>query len=479
MLYRLLFFLLAVVATFLVREHFFFWDTVQLGSKHAHYFFETNFQSILLPEQVDSGHVPAFGMYLALCWKWFGKTLTVSHFSMLPFLLGTIYFLQKMGEELGPKKYAPWLVVLCFADPVLAGQSVLVSPDVALVCFFLMALWSIWTKKRKWLLVLAIIGLGLTSMRGMSLGVGLFFFAWLGSRRSPKLDSFFKNLWPFIPGGLIALAFLFYHYQETGWIGYHENSTWAPSFERVGWKGFLKNLAVLTWRLADFGRLFLWLVFLVAGFFYWQVKERFRVTRNSPLWRELVLVLIVFIAIVLNQLPYKGLLAHRYLLPLFLSLHFVAYVLLFHKRLTSPSFDKWRKPLFGLLLLALLTGNFWVYPKKISQGWDSTLAHLPWYELENKAEWFFEREKIKPSEVGTAFPNIGPREVIELNGKTEGFKAKNLDDDCWVLYSNIMNDFSDEEIDQLEEEWTPVFHEEKRGVCVIVYQNKKRLECGN
>ena len=476
---RTFFFFLALLATYLVRDNFFFWDTVQLGSKHAHYFYETGFQSIILPEVIDSGHIPTFGMYLALCWKWFGKTLAVSHFAMLPFLFGIVYFLEKIAGETAPKKYAPWLVVLCFADPVLAGQATLVSPDVALVCFFLMALWAIWTERKNWLLTLAVIGLGLTSMRGMSLGVGLFFFAWIGGRDKISVPSFFKKIGPFVPGGLIALAFLFYHYHETGWIGYHEGSTWAPCFERVGFRGFVKNLALLTWRLLDFGRVFIWPAFLVGGYFFWKKTGKIRAEKNSTLWRLLVLLLVVFIALVLNQLPYKGLLAHRYLMPVFLSLNFLVFSLVFNELGSDVVFGKIKKPLFVLLLVGFATGSFWVYPKKVSQGWDGTLAHLPWYGLEKEAEAFLAKQKIPMEKVGTAFPNIGPREMIELNGVGEGFPEKDLTTDCYVMYSNVMNDFPDGEIDELEQSWEEIFKKEKGGLCLIVYKSKKTDKCGN
>ncbi|MEK7253678.1 MAG: hypothetical protein AAB316_02970, partial [Bacteroidota bacterium] len=103
------FYFTALLATYLVRNHPFFWDTIQLASKHAHFFYDTDFQSLILPENIDSGHPPAFGMYLALVWKIFGKTLTVSHFAMLPFLWGIVFFILKIGERLGGKENAQWL----------------------------------------------------------------------------------------------------------------------------------------------------------------------------------------------------------------------------------------------------------------------------------------------------------------------------------------------------------------------------------
>ncbi len=480
MLRQIPFYLAVLAGTFLVRNHPFFWDTVQLASKHAHFYYDTNFQSLLLPEVIDSGHPPAFGMYLAAMWKLFGKTLTVSHFAMFPFLLGLVFFLFKTGEKIAGKRQAPWLVLLCFSDPVLAGQSVLVSPDVPLACFFLMGLWAVWEQKKGWL-VLAVIGLGLISMRGMMIGVALYLFSWL---MSEKLD--FKNaiqkVLPFLPGGIVSAGFLFYHWQQTGWIGYHENSVWAPSFERVDLQGFIKNVAVLGWRMLDFGRVFVWVALAGVAFILLKNK-RWKLPRfncHHIGWQLVMLFFVLFIALVPSQLLHKGLLAHRYLLPVFLSLNFLTFYLL------SISFPKeqhespaaFPKFFYLLAVAGLLTGNLWVYPKKISQGWDSTLAHLPWYSLQQQAQDFIQNAAIPYNKVGTAFPNIGPRENVELNGVGEGFIPKDLAANCYILYSNIMNDFADEEIDELERRWPEVFRQERRGVSIILYKNPDK-ECEN
>ena len=479
----LLFALASIIVTFAVRNNLFFWDTVQLASKHGHFFYYTSFSSIILPEEIDSGHVPAFGLYIAFCWKIFGKILMVSHFAMLPFLFGIGYYLLKIGELLIGKKNAPWLLLLCFADPVLLGQSVLVSPDLMLVCFFLMGLYAILANKSDWLVLLAVLGLGLTSMRGMMVAVGLFVFSLpnIMSDFSKSLGKyngklFLEKLMPFVPGGLIAAFYLFYHWQQTGWIGHHPYSPWAPSFDRVGFQGFVKNIAVLGWRMLDFGRVFACLVILLF------TKEIFRkgnIKEQTRSGKLVVLAIIIFVATIPTQLMYKGLLAHRYFLPFFICLHILLFQLMFGNEKKNLPFGIPGKWLASMLVVGLFTGNLWVYPKKISQGWDSTLAHLPWYSLIEEAQHFLQKENIPFNKVGTAFPNIGPREWYELDDRTDGFKEKDFDQDCFILYSNIMNDFSDGEIDELELNWPIIYQKEKVGVCLIIYKNPKQALCGN
>ena len=104
--------------------------------------------------------------------------------------------------------------------------------------------------------------------------VGLFVFSFLIVSEKKSFNILLKKLWPFVPGGLLAAAFLFYHWYETGWIGYHPESPWAPSYERVGGQGFIKNIGVFGWRMLDFGRVFFCAVLLLfIPFIFKNLKE--------------------------------------------------------------------------------------------------------------------------------------------------------------------------------------------------------------
>lgn len=469
----LIFWALAVLATWLVRHHVFFWDTIQLGSKHAHWYYENHFKYLLLPTEIDSGHPPVLGMYLAFMWQIFGKSLMVSHFAMLPFLFGIIYFLWQIGKYLVNKKPAPLLLLLCLVDPTLAAQSLLVSPDVILICFFLMGLHAVFQDKN-WLKTLAALGLATISMRGMMVVMVLFLFeiginfqSWRGL---PRL--LLQKIWHYIPAGVFGLTFLIWHYQQTGWIGYHPDSPWAPSFERVDARGFIKNIAVLGWRMLEFGRVFVWiaLVFIIL-----QIRKY---NKLNKLWqhtqvRQMMLLLIISTIILTpSLLLHRGLSAQRYLLPIYLVLTFLCFTFIFN-HLQNKNI---RNIIFGIVFLGLGTGNLWVYPDKISQGWDATLAHLPYYKLRTKMLEYIDNQNIKPEEIGTAFPEIGAFKYKDLSGRIEGFVAKNLQTQDYILYSNIMNDFSDAEIDRLREEWKIVKKIENQGIKIILYQRDKENE---
>ncbi|GIV32334.1 MAG: hypothetical protein KatS3mg030_636 [Saprospiraceae bacterium] len=464
---RHLFYLLVFATTFLVRHHPFFWDTIQLGSKHAHFFFENNFSSLILPAEIDSGHPPTFGLYLAAVWKLFGKTLPVSHFAMLPFLVLIVWAAAEIGKYIVRAHRSSWLLLLLFADPVFASQSVLVSPDIVLVSFFLLALLGHFRQSAS-LLMLGFTGLMLISTRGMMVAFALLLFEALvifSEHRQELKSRLTTVIVAFLPGAVLALAFLLFHWQQTGWLGYHPDSPWAPSFERVDFKGFLKNLLVLAWRLADFGRI------ILLALLGWLAWNHLRTGQSLDRTTRHILLLTLCLAIVLFPplLIHKGLLGHRYLLPIAICLTFC------FLRFIPTTRTAWNLYVF-IAMLGLLSGNFWAYPQPIATGWDATLAHLPWYGVQHKMMRYIDDRKIPLEKIGTAFPMVGPRKFIELNGRQDGFVPYDLSRQCMVLYANVMNDFTKEELDELFQKWKPVVKFSEGWVTMILFENPAPCE---
>lgn len=444
----------------------FFWDTIQLGSKHAHHYYHTGFAQLLLPDDIDSGHPPFFGMYLAATWMLFGKSLAVSHWAMLPFVLGIVGLLFPVGRHFGGNR--GWAFpLLALALPPLSGQLVLVSPDVVLAFGFLLGLFGVLYQK-DWALALGALLLAAVSTRGMMTVVILFLFELylrfsMLNRAANKpmtyLYSVLKTLPPYLPSGLLALAFLLYHYLEKGWIGYHAGSEWAPSFARVGLGGLLKNGLVLGWRLADYGMVFSW---VALGLVIWRKPTTFRHPKvQSALW----LAGISLVLLTPTFLLYSGLQQHRYLLPLLL-----AALLLAFSAIAQSSWNRiWKDRLFALLFTGLLTGHFWVYPDHIAQSWDTTLAHLPYYRLKDQMIAYLDEQGIPLETVGAAFPETGPQYFKDLSGRASGFAPKDLSKQRYILYSNVMNDFSDGELEQLQSGWTVLKQLERGGVELVLF----------
>ncbi len=458
------FFLFFTILTFFVSENIFFWDTVQLGAKHGLFFYETNFSEILLPDNMDSGHIPVFGIYLAFIWKTFGKTLFVSHFAMLPFLLGIIWQAFIFINRFISKKYHIPALILFLTDATLLGQSALVSPDIVLVFFFLLGLNSVFDRRRL-LTAIAIVGLFLTSMRGSMVSLTILLTDILINTKFRNIKlliiDLFKKSIVYIPALLIFIAYNYYHFKIKGWVLYHEDSPWASSFVKADFNSFLFNIGILIWRIIDFGRVFIYITALVLFIKYFR-----SIIKDKKSKQLLFIFLFVFFNLSVSFTTYKSLSGHRYILPIFLIFNVFTAYLIFEK-LKSV---KLKNIVFTVILFGSLSGNFWIYPEKISQGWDSSLAHLNYYNLRKNMIKYLEEEDIEIETVGCAFPNITLSKNLDLSNNSHLFPNKNLSKNQYVLFSNVFNDFEDSEIDSLKTEFTLKKEYHSLGVFMKLYK---------
>lgn len=460
--------LIFLVLYILTINNCFFWDTVQLGSKHANFFYSNNFSSIILPNDFDSGHIPAFGMYLALFWKIFGRSLIICHIAMLPFVVGILWQLYLFLKRFVSKEYVGWAVLLVSLDPTLLSQITLISPDVPLVFFFLMALNSLFNH-RKILLSLAVFGLFLTSMRGMMVSFCILIIdlvkniSFSNTTFKQVIISLLKRSLIYLPALLLFISFSVYHYLKTGWIGFHEDSPWAELFAKVDFKGFVFNIAILIWRILDFGRIGIWLVFFILLL---KFKKSVFKQKNIRFLFFIFLIILVFLPI--NMIWANNLLGHRYLLPIYLSFSIFCACLLFQISLNKT----FRNILIALWLIVITTGNLWIYPDTISQGWDSTLAHLPFYQLRQKTLQYLDDNNIDFQDVQSDFPNSGSIDMMDLSGDMRSFTDFN---NCceYVIYSNIYN-LKDEIYWQIKNQYSLLQRFEKCGVYMEI--RKKNVD---
>ncbi|WP_375239984.1 hypothetical protein [Aurantibacter sp.] len=458
---------IAICLVLLSVNNAFFWDTVQLGSRHATYFYNINFSSFLLPNNMDSGHIPAFGYYLAVIWKLFGRTLLVSHLALFPFVIGIVYQLNKLVTHFFEQKYQGIVLLMVFLEACLLSQITLVSPDVVLVFLFLMAINAI-LKNTKLVLCSAIIGLFLISMRGMMVALSLLFIdIYVNIQCNLSFKSVFKSLLSrsviYLPALLIFIVFSIYHFNQVGWIGFHSNSPWKNSFEAVDFKGVLYNLGIVGWRFLDSGKVVVWLIFILLLLRY---KKQLFVSKKVKFLT--ISFAIIALVLILNIIWAKGLLQHRYLLPGYLIFSIFVAKLLFSK-LTSTSFKRVATITW---LVVMLTGNLWVYPQHISKGWDSTLAHLPYYNLRKESIQFLKDENIRVEEVSTFFPNNMSFDFLDLNSNKDlftSFENKNE----YVFFSNVFN-LKDEDYKLLTTNYTCI--KKFNSLTVYIYIYKKNPE---
>ncbi len=415
---------------------------------------------------MDSGHPPFFGMYIAGAWKLLGKTLFVSHLALLPFILLLGFQYYKLVCNFIEGSWARTIAMLVFClDPCLSGQFVLVSPDVILLLGFVISLRSV-LENREGMLTLGLVILCLISMRGymISAALGCFYILKLfypkGTENPNK--GRLSVLFPFVPGALIAIGFLIAHFMHAGWVGYHEDSPWADSFLLVDVQGMLKNSAIIIWRLLDFGRIFLWIPIVLFLIKWWRAKVA--VTKSER--GVFIILLLLAIWLLPSMLIHQYLTGHRYLLPIMLLGQLLAWISL--EKLVREINTK--KLLYSLVAIGIITGNFWIYSDKIAMGWDSTLAHLPYYELRIEMIEYIDEQNIDLQSIGSQFPNVLPMKYIDLSDRNERFAHQDLESQDYILYSNVFNDFSDEDIDRLQSFWVPIKKASKMGVHMTLYK---------
>ena len=433
-------------------DNSFFWDSILQVSVPANWYFDHNFTQAFLPDEYATGHSTIMGFYLAVVWKVFGRSLLTSHMAMLPFVFGIIFQLHNLiGKARLNQKDSGLILMAVACDATLLSQISMVTFDVAHIFFFLWCLNSI-LDKRNFNISISFTFLMLTSLRASLSGFGILPFALYLNYLEEKHFTL-EKIKPFLPGLAVFGILLVVFYLEKGWIIANPKSADYNLF--LGFasiKEVLRNIGLVGWRLIDFGRVGLWLVFL--GILINSVKKK---TLYDPFFRNIFFIalfqlMIIFPFVIIFKNPF----GHRYFLPVIISVAIiVTYWVLKYSRL--------KYVLFSLIFLVLLTGYFWIYPLKIAQGWDATPAHWPYFKVRAEMMIKIKEMGIPYNEIGTFFPNNNSTKYIDLKDNGIDLKDADLLTDNYILYSNIYN-VDDIFIDELfkRDGWEP-YIETRRG----------------
>ncbi len=307
----------------------------------------------------------------------------------------------------------------------------------------------------------------------MMAAMGLFVFALSYNAGQVTRDR--KNIFsyaihqvlPFLPGGIIALSYFIYHYTVKGWIGMNPQGPWSGAYGHgTGISGFLRNLLVMGWRLVDIGKIGMVLVFIAMLMAWTFGKLRFDTPQQKKMAQNLlVLFLAVFLFAALPLCLSDSLLQHRYFMPFTLSVSLLAIYLLLSSNL------KFKNGIVAIMVLIQLSGHFWNYPRRFSQGWDSTLAHLPFFSLRAEFKQFMADHDIPKSEVATAFSLIKPDSDIDLKGDTTAYKDVHTDSTQYIWYSNVSNTMN-KTVDYYFKNWQVIKYEKKGNVEMALFKRK-------
>lgn len=443
--------LLALCLNVLSWHDPFFWDSI-LTSTISQYFYEHGFGNFISPAIYDAGHPPLFYIYVTLFFKVFGRSLFAAHLSMLPLaLLGVCSFvrlLQRLSFSLRQQFVG---ITLFFAIPAVSSQFTLVSYDATLLSFYLAALVA-YLERRKMLFALLVILISGVSLRGP--------FCWVALSLSIALLSRDIKIWIrwnllFLPAAFLISAWYIYHAEQTGWLFSTNNPGWRTQRGLADLIGIFRNLFAVARTFVDLG------IFILSVLCCFYAIEKRRV--------ESLLALALFPAMVFAFffLPFRNPINHRYFL--------IVYVLMIPGVL---KFLEGKKIIYSILtVLIVFLGNFQLYPKQISNGWDCTLVHRDYFSLKKMADEELKRRHIVKAQVGTVFPmNASACQTDLDNDSTRmiNVNGEEIDTLHYILYSNIGNDFSDEQLIQLNR-WKPCWSEHKGQVGIFLLQNPQLI----
>jgi hypothetical protein len=469
-------------------NHCYFWDNIQQTSKEANWYYNTDFSGLLLPsfsevsEVSDDGksdiagtgyHPPLTGFITAVLWKIFGRSLYVSSIFIFVCSLILIFNTFKLFSTLFPNKPFGLFILLPLLDTSFLTQLAIASPDILLITAFVTCLRAI-VDDKKILLSVAYVFLCLVNARGFFAGVLVFafflFYKIIYSKEKITVKQFIRKILPFLPGIVLLFSFFAFYFSRRYWFfsdpGFHSNHYERPeSLHQL-----IKNIAVYAFLLSENGKIFVWLfcLFLIVKFRRSVIKKAFTGREKSILFLFVSFLLMYFLLVILTQ---QGGLGSRYHMPSYFLLTVVVFILL----------DKVRiKRMYGcifLLTLFLLSGNLWVYlyPEKLAKSWDTTLGHLPFYELREKCFEYMDAGNIPYEETSAGFCLYGNQRYIDLKPEYRYiYTADDMDKKEYFLYSDISN-LSDEIIDELHDKskWNLLKNFRKGPVFISIY---KRVE---
>jgi len=98
------------------------------------------------------------------------------------------------------------------------------------------------------------------------------------------------------------------------------------------------------------------------------------------------------------------------------------------------------------------------------------LLHLRYFPIKKAMDSYLIENNIPLELTGTQFPYESPHST-ELNSDTIIVKHFDFQKNSYIIYSNVTNDFTDNEIDLLHNEWK-LLHEERNGSVFIQLYRK-------
>jgi len=434
-----------------------FWDSITILSKPATYLYENGIFNFHYPSNYDNGDPQLVPFYIALIWKIFGRTLFITHLAFIPITVLILIQLKTLVSKIFSKAIAPYVFLLVCLDPTLMSQSLGIFQDSFLILFSIFIMNALLDKNKVKTMIFMLI-LCCVSRRGMLLTSGFMLanFIYLIVSENNSFLKTVKNIAIiYFPAVLFVMSFIAWRLSVYNWF-FTTNQTNTGEF--VNLFGLFKNSLILVRWFVDDGRIFLWIIFAILII---------RNTNKSKFFSQNKFVSVTFISLIIIMmcvtLPIANPFGARYFV-----VHFLVFGLLVSKLITTMFEDKKVKRILTLMSILLFSGNFWIYPEKLSQSWDSSLAHLSYFNLRNQTISFFEKNKIDFQSVGVGFPMYAKFNFIDIKADNRNFESVDFKQNKWIVYSNVFN-FKDKDIEEVNT-WILTKEFKQGNVFIKIYK---------
>ncbi|MBO5850253.1 MAG: hypothetical protein J6Q47_03115 [Paludibacteraceae bacterium] len=416
-----------LLVKFFLLDTYFFWDSLVILSRPATYLYENGLTALPFPQEL--GVAPTFlHFYTALVWTLFGRTSLVTHLSFLPFILLLLFQIYKLCKRFVGKDFLLMTFLFVVSDPTFVAQTLGLYADLFLMAFAICSINNILENNRLRLIV-SLFLLAAVGERGMLMAIALtILYFFIEFRKEHNfLFSLRSTFYVFLPTFFCLISFVVYQKITTGYLllDNSENSDWGMHWRLVDFRQFMKNCLALGFRFVEYGRLFLWITFV-----YLLIKVR-KKAMEPFLFSAYC---IIFVVLLVATLPWYNPFGMRYFLLLYLL-----FALNLARSISISLSKKKAKTLLFALILLLSCSHFYVYPERLSQSWDSSLAHLPYFDLRRQTIDFLKENNVPFSEVGVSFPLTEKHKLTDFSDENGEFSNYDFKQNRWIIYTNIGN----------------------------------------
>ncbi|SDH56899.1 glycosyltransferase family 39 protein [Winogradskyella thalassocola] len=459
---QILFFLVCVLVVefLLLKQTPFFWDGISKSSR-ATWIYANGLTEFIVPTDHNSGHPPLWIALLAVFWTIFQKALWSSRLLLLIVNIGVVWQIVLFCKTNFLKTVSAFAVLVVCLEPTFVAQTTNLNNDMLLLFFTLLSLNAL-IKTKSVLFSLALTGLLFINLRGIYIVIAIVLIHVVYSRL--KLIENERSI--YLAYGIALLSFVvfcYFQYEKLGWFLITQKENYNMQRQSVGVKQVLINSIVYVKSFLEYGR------FIVALFLLPLLVRYIKNKTNRSIKIDRIAIAFFVFAFIffIGMVPFSNPIGDRYFMICYLLAIILLINLIAHYNLVNKSL------IYSIIVLMFVSGHFWIYPATISQSWDSSLAYLNSYTVEDQMEDYIDSVGIKTSEIGTRV-RFNERNFSEFKviTETDRYADFNLATNKFILLSNIDNQTKDDELNEIMNNWKLVKRYSQLGVFMSLYERE-------